>query len=95
MYLQGTKILLLELTYQPTRSSSNRAIYTISDGALLRNNARGKGTFEFRIMLDSPILLTAIHDFYPRLPWYIYTLTQAQVHALVMHRFSKHLASML
>lgn len=95
MYLQGTKLLLLELTYQPTRSSSNRAIYTISDGALLRNDARGKGTFEFRIMLDSPILLTAIHDFYPRLPWYIYTLTQAQVHALVMHRFSKHLASML
>jgi len=94
MYLRGTNILLLELTYQPKFSSSSRAIYTISDGALLRNDARGKGTFEFRIMLDSPILLTAIHDFHPQLPWFIYTLTQAQVHALVMHRFAKHLASM-
>ena len=95
MYLQGTRLLLLELTYQPDRSSSNRAIYTISDGALLRGDAQGKGIFEFRIMLDSPVLLTAIHDFHPRLPWYVYTLTQAQVHALVMHRFARHLASML
>ena len=91
MYLKGTNILLLELTFRAPLSSSNRAIYTISNGALVRPDMLGKGTFEFRLMLESPVLLTAIHDFYPRLPWYVYTCTQAQVHQLVMERFSKHL----
>jgi uncharacterized protein YbjT (DUF2867 family) len=94
MYLRGTKVLLLELTFQSNISSSHRAIYTISGGFLVKSNAKDKGTFEFRIMLDSPILLTAIHDFYPRLPWYLYTLTQARVHALVMKRFAHHLQSL-
>ena len=94
MYLRGTTLLLLELTFQSQISSNNRAIYTISGGHLLRSMARNKGTFEFRLMLDSPVLLTAIHDFYPRLPWYLYTLTQARVHALVMKRFARHLYSL-
>ena len=92
MYLRGTNLLLLELTFQPHHSSSNRAIYTISDGILVRSNHKNTGTFEFRLMLDSPVLLTAIHNFYPRLPWYIYTVTQAQVHMIVMKRFAQYLS---
>ena len=91
MYLKGTNLLLLELSFQPKRSSINRALYTISDGILVRKGTLGKGTFEFRLMLDSPVLLTAIHDFQPQLPWYVYTLTQAKVHHLVMMRFARHL----
>ena len=94
MYLRGTRLLLLELTFQPQRSSNNRAIYTISSGALVRVDAHHQGTFEFRLMLDSPVLLTAIHNFYPRLPWYIYTLTQARVHHVVMMRFARHLSEL-
>ena len=94
MYLQGTSLLLLELTFQPTRSSSNRAVYTISDGLLVRNGTEDKGTFEFRLMLDSPVLLTAIHDFHPQLPWYLYTISQAKVHQIVMYRFAKYLRSL-
>lgn len=93
MYLRGTNILLLELTFQSDLSSSNRALYTISNGILVQSNSYNKGTFEFRLILDSPILLTAIHNFYPRLPWYLYTLTQAQIHYVVMKRFAQHLSN--
>ena len=91
MYLQGTRLLLLELRFQAQKSSTHRAIYKISDGLLVRPDTLGQGIFEFRILMDSPILITAIHNFYPRLPWFIYTLTQAQIHRLVMDRFAKYL----
>ena len=32
-----------------------------------------------------------MQDFHPRLPWWIYTLTQARVHAFVMWGFGRHL----
>ena len=91
MYLQGTQILLLELRFQRARSTADRAVYTISDGTLVRPDTLGRGTFEFRIMLDPSVLITAIHDFHPRLPWYIYKVTQAQMHSLVMAKFSDYL----
>ena len=37
-------------------------------------------------------VLAAIHDFVPRLPWYVYKYTQAQVHLFVMRGFARHLA---
>ena len=91
MYLQGTRILLLELSFQRDRSTADRAVYTISGGSLVRPDTLGRGTFEFRIMLDPSVLLTAIHDFHPRLPWTIYTMTQAKMHSLVMAEFSDYL----
>ena len=91
MYLQGTRILLLELSFQRDRSTEDRAVYTISGGSLVRPDTLGRGTFEFRIMLDPSVLLTAIHDFHPRLPWTIYTMTQAKMHSLVMAEFSDYL----
>ena len=94
MYLRGTRLLLLELTFQPQRSSKTRAIYTFSSGALVRADTHHHGTFEFRLMLDSPVLLTPIHNFYPRLPWYLYTLTQARVYSIVMMRFARHLSTL-
>lgn len=91
MYLQGTRLLLLELRFQSKISSNHRAIYKITDGLLVRPDTLGKGIFEFRILMEPPILITAIHNFYPRLPWFVYTLTQAQIHRLVMDRFAKYL----
>lgn len=38
-----------------------------------------------------PVIIAAIHDFVPTLPWFVYNLTQAQAHLLVMHRFGLHL----
>ena len=37
-------------------------------------------------------MLAAVHDFVPRLPWPIYTATQAPAHLGVMWAFGRHLA---
>jgi hypothetical protein len=42
--------------------------------------------------LDGRTMLTAIHDFAPRLPWLLYVLTQAKFHAWVMAAFRRHIA---
>ena len=38
------------------------------------------------------MLIAAIHDYKPKLPWYFYVLTQARVHLWVMKAFGRHLA---
>lgn len=93
MYLQWTKILLLELSLQTEQSSAEQAIYFISGGLLVRKNTPHQGIFEFRVVLNKKYVMAAIHNFFPRLPWYIYMSTQAIVHAFVMKRFTQHLAA--
>jgi hypothetical protein len=36
--------------------------------------------------------MTAIHDFAPALPWYLYVVTQAAAHRWVMRRYQRRLA---
>ena len=91
MYLKGSNLLLLELKYLPNKSNAELAKYSISGGLLLRKGYEHKGTFEFRILLEKKVVLTAIHDFSPSLPWFVYTLSQAQVHLFVMRRFCAHI----
>lgn len=91
MFLKGSQLLLLELRYQPSLSNAELAKYSISGGILLRRGQKNKGTFEFRITLEKKIVLTAIHDFSPSLPWFIYIFSQAQVHLFVMRRFCAHM----
>lgn len=50
------------------------------------------GWLEFRQIANRRYTLAAIHEFVPALPWLIYILTQAPVHAWVMHHFGLHLA---
>jgi len=35
--------------------------------------------------------LAGLHEYQPQLPWWIYTLTQANAHSWVMSRFSSYL----
>ncbi|ADV62646.1 NAD-dependent epimerase/dehydratase [Isosphaera pallida ATCC 43644] len=53
---------------------------------------RPRGLFEFRAVLNGTKLLVGIHNYPPRLPWYIYQFTQAQAHLLVMTLFRRRLA---
>lgn len=80
---------LLILKYSPERSTSDRQIFYIRGGLLAKKGDRGR--LEFREALNSKYTLSAIHDFHPALPWYIYRYTQALVHLIVMHAFGKHL----
>ena len=89
-YLRPFKSPLLELAFDQDRSAKDRQLFYVTGGALVRSKTRGR--LEFRVTPDGSHLLTAIHDFMPRLPWSIYRLSQALVHRFVMWRFGRHLA---
>ncbi len=84
---------LLELQLSPERSDPDRQLLYIKGGALVA--AENKGRLEFRVVLRRQYVLAAIHDFTPALPWFIYKVTQAQLHALVMRAFAHHLRAQL
>ena len=92
-HLAGLRRPLLVLDYSSERSTPDRALYYITAGLLarVRPHEPVRGRLEFRVVLGGHHVLAAIHDFEPRLPWFIYTLTQAKVHLLVMRAFSRHL----
>lgn len=83
---------LLVLALEPKRSAPDRQLFYIRGGLLALTEGRGR--LEFREVPDRRALLTAIHDFLPRLPWLLYRFTQAIVHAIVMWAFGKHLAKL-
>lgn len=83
---------LLVLRFAAERSGSDRQLFYVTGGALAGTSERGR--LEFRVTPDGAHLLTAIHDFVPRLPWPIYRYSQAVFHRWVMHRFGRHLARM-
>jgi len=97
--LRGTEVLgfhllwgkepMLELTHVPDRSDSQRQLFYISGGWLVKRY--DYGWLEFREVLDSKYIISAVHEFAPRLPWFIYVNTQAQLHLWVMSRFQKYL----
>jgi hypothetical protein len=65
-------------------------------GGLLAGAAAGsRPRLEFRSVLGGEFVIAAIHDFVPRLPWYIYKYTQALVHLWVMRGFGRHLTRTL
>ena len=83
-------ITLLQLAYAKDRSSPDRALFYIRGGVLADTRSE-RGRFEFREVPGSPWVLSAIHDFVPRLPWPVYALSQAKVHLVVMAAFGRHL----
>ncbi|MFN3596834.1 MAG: NAD(P)H-binding protein [Rubricoccaceae bacterium] len=80
---------LLELEHAPRRSDGGRALFYVVGGLLAR--AAESARLEFRAVLEGRVLLAAIHDFTPRLPWRVYRLTQATAHTVVMAGFRRHL----
>jgi uncharacterized protein YbjT (DUF2867 family) len=88
--LRGLARPLLELVYRPERSAPSRALLEVT-GGLLAGERVGRPRLEFRITPGGDSVLAAVQDFRPRLPWWIYLLTQARVHLLVMRGFARHL----
>ena len=85
-------LLLLQLELRSHRSDPHRQVMRVTGGLLAKETTRGR--LEFRQVLGGRILLAAIHDFVPRLPWWIYRSTQAEVHRWVMEKFAQHLRSL-
>ncbi|SNS46470.1 Uncharacterized conserved protein YbjT, contains NAD(P)-binding and DUF2867 domains [Belliella buryatensis] len=80
---------LLQLTWIPDRSDLKRQLFYITGGSLVKRF--DYGWLEFREVLDGEFMISAIHEFVPRLPWYIYINTQAHAHLIVMNNFAKYL----
>lgn len=85
-------IVFLRLVPDQKQSQKGWQQLAISEGFLVAD--KNQGRLEFRTVLGGRFLLTAIHDYMPSLPWYVYVLTQARLHLLVMRAFSKYLARM-
>ena len=85
------KFLLLELSYSSERSTTDRALYYITNGYLTDEHKNERGRMEFRKIPGRDEVIIAIHDYTPSLPWFVYYLTQANAHLIVMSAFRKHL----
>lgn len=83
------KLELLAFQLSKERSTSDRQLLYIVGGILSGGGKRGR--LEFREALGGRVILAAIHEFRPRLPWYIYQWTQAWIHLLTMRAFKWHL----
>ena len=81
---------LLQLTFIPDRSDDERQLFYITGGQLVKR--KDYGWLEFRRVLGGRFVISAIHEFVPRLPWFLYVGTQARAHTFVMDRFGKYLA---
>ncbi|MBB4079072.1 uncharacterized protein YbjT (DUF2867 family) [Lewinella aquimaris] len=81
---------LLKLTFIPSRSDDHRQLFYIVGGLLVKR--KNKGWLEFRSVLNDRYIISAIHDFVPSLPWYLYIMTQAPAHSWVMKRFGDYLS---
>ena len=90
--LRLTRLTLLELTRAPGDSTRDRQTFHITGGVLARTDGDLQGRFEFREVLRGKSIIAAIHDFRPTLPWYLYNVSQALVHLVVMRGFGRHLA---
>jgi uncharacterized protein YbjT (DUF2867 family) len=80
---------LLELSFVEERSDKKRRLFYITGGILAKRV--DYGWLEFRSVLDNRFVIAAIHEFVPRLPWYLYRLSQAAIHLLVMKSFGRFL----
>ncbi|MFD2036133.1 NmrA family NAD(P)-binding protein [Belliella marina] len=80
---------MLQLTWIPDRSDVKRQLFYITGGWLVKRF--DYGWLEFREVLGGKFMISAIHEFVPRLPWFLYINTQAKAHLFVMNNFKKYL----
>ena len=92
-HLTGVAADLLVLEMDQRFNAADHAEFLIVAGMLVKRSAgdSGPGRLEFRRFPEQRCLIAAIHDFHPRLPWFIYVWTQARMHLYVMRAFDRFL----
>jgi uncharacterized protein YbjT (DUF2867 family) len=88
----GVRSPLLVLNSSTDRSEESRTLFYVRGGLLARPDLSPRARLEFRQALGGRVVIAAIHDFVPRLPWYLYNVTQAVMHLWVMRSFGRYLA---
>jgi uncharacterized protein YbjT (DUF2867 family) len=82
---------LLVLRFAPERSAPDRQLFDVVGGLLVGDAPGLRPRLEFRSVLGGAFALAAVHDYVPRLPWFVYKLTQALAHVRIMRAFARHL----
>ena len=81
-------IRVLSLRRDHSRCTPSTEVLSITGGLLVRKHSDSNGRFEFRrIAGESETILVALQDYAPSLPWYLYEMTQAVAHLVVMRSF--------
>jgi nucleoside-diphosphate-sugar epimerase len=93
-YNRFPKLHLLTLSYKPEFSSPDRQMYFITGGLLAKGHEDLNPRMEFRDVLKGRYTIVALHDFRPVLPWFLFALTQAYIHLIVMRNFQKYIAGL-
>jgi len=88
----GIRQPMLILEREETATESGRYILRVAGGVLAEAHPQGDPRLEFRVTPDGENILAALQDFEPRLPWWIYTWTQAPLHAAIMSAFRRFLS---
>jgi uncharacterized protein YbjT (DUF2867 family) len=79
------------LSLEKIEQDADRVVYRIIGGELVAPEPGA--TFEFREVLGGRAVLVSIAGYRPRLPWWLYRVTQAEAHRLVMALFARVLGS--
>jgi nucleoside-diphosphate-sugar epimerase len=95
IHVRFPPVHLLTLTREPEQDSPGRRVYRVTAGRLLRGGSTLQGRFEFREVLGARYVIAGIHDYPPALPWYVYVLTQAPIHLLVMKIYQRGLSRLI
>jgi hypothetical protein len=89
---------LVNFLFWPERSGqTDRQVFIVEGGVLappVAARPSGRPRLEFREALGGKVLLVAIHDYRPTMPWFLYNCTQALVHLWVMRAYAKYLGSL-
>ena len=80
---------LLRLRRDESRCDAEIETMRIIDGLLVRKAGSDRARFEFRRIRCRNVAVTALHDYAPSIPWFIYEWTQAIVHRVVMGLFAR------
>ncbi len=89
--LMSKPLLVLRLDEHGT---DQNLVLKIVGGLLANVEESPNGRLEFREVLQGQSVMSAIHDFSPSLPWYLYNITQAIAHLMVMKAFGHHLRNL-
>lgn len=90
-YLRGWNKPLLELEFMTERSDDERALFIVRGGLLRKEHSNPLSRLEFRIIPQQKVVLAAVLDFVPALPWLIYVVSQAQAHRIIMWLYTRRL----
>ncbi|MBI5883637.1 MAG: hypothetical protein HZB91_11100 [Elusimicrobia bacterium] len=92
------QVILVNFLFWPERSGrTDRQVFIVEGGVLAPPVAArhsGRPRLEFREALGGRVLLVAIHDYRPTMPWFLYNCTQALVHLWVMRAYAEYLCSL-